>query len=265
MTGLDALRLSEALLGASLLVQTLEHALTRRAVSEAGVWAWTTVRDEFGPLPWAARRALDALLGARGLDVVLAARALAAVALIAWGGPLPAWVASATTALVCLRFRGLFNGGSDYMTVHVSLAVSIARGAGGAAPWVDGALGWIAIQTLLSYLVAGAVKARSAAWRDGRALAAFLHSDRYAAPAALRALVRRPSWARAASLGVIAFELSAPAVLCLPWRAGVIGWLAMALAFHLTNAWALGLNRFTFAWLAAYPAVVYWAERLGAR
>jgi hypothetical protein len=96
-----------------------------------------------------------------------------------------------TTALVCLRFRGLFNGGSDYMTVHVGLALSAARAAGEAPTWVDGALGWIALQTLLSYGVAGAVKVRSSTWRDGTALAGFVGSDRYAAPAALRACVAK--------------------------------------------------------------------------
>jgi hypothetical protein len=265
MNTLEALRLTEALLGMSLVVQTLEHVWTRRALGPNGVWDWAVVRDEFAALPAAARAILDALLGPLGFGVVLGLRAAAALALIAWGGLLPACFASVTTVLVCLRFRGLFNGGSDYMTVHVGLALAVSHAASGAPTWVDGALGWIALQTLLSYGVAGAVKVRSSAWLDGTALAGFVGSDRYAAPAALRACVARPGMARAASLAVIAFELSAPAVLLLPSRAAVVAWLGAALCFHVVNAWALGLNRFVFAWLAAYPAVLFWATRLGAR
>jgi len=265
MTALEALRLTEALLGLSLLVQTLEHVWTRHALGPQGVWAWDVVRDEFAGLPRLARVLLDALLGPSGLGGVLGLRAAAALSLVVWGGLLPACVASATTALVCLRFRGLYNGGSDYMTVHVGLAVTVAHAVNQAPTWVDGALGWIAIQTLLSYAVAGGIKLRSRAWRDGTALQGFLQCDRYATPALLRALIAHPGVARAASVAVIAFELSAPAVFCLPSRTAALAWLGAALGFHVVNAWALGLNRFVFAWLAAYPAVLYWAARLDGR
>ena len=131
MNTLEALRLTESLLGLSLVVQTLEHVWTRRALGPNGVWDWAVVRDEFAALPAAARAILDALLGPSGFGVVLGLRAAAALALMAWGGLLPACVASVTTALVCLRFRGLFNGGSDYMTVHVGLALTAAHAAAG--------------------------------------------------------------------------------------------------------------------------------------
>jgi hypothetical protein len=126
---------------------------------------------------------------------------------------------------------------------------------------VDGALGWIAIQTLLSYVMAGLVKVRAPAWRHGEALSAFLSSPRYAAPLASRRLASSKSVMRFASLGVIGFELSAGLVLFVP-EPVVLGWLGLAATFHLVNAWVFGLNRFFFAWLAAYPAVVYWAARV---
>jgi len=66
---------------------------------------------------------------------------------------------------------------------------------------------------------------------------------------------------RIASLGVIGFELSAALVLFAPDTA-VVTWLVIAATFHLVNAWVFGLNRFFFAWLAAYPSVVYWATRV---
>jgi len=36
--------------------------------------------------------------------------------------------------------------------------------------------------------------------------------------------------------------------------------LAIGAAFHLANAFAFGLNRFLWAWLAAYPALWFWAR-----
>jgi hypothetical protein len=81
MNTLEALRLTEALLGMSLVVQTLEHVWTRRALGPNGVWDWAVVRDEFAALPAAARAILDALLGPLGFGVVLGLRAAAALAL----------------------------------------------------------------------------------------------------------------------------------------------------------------------------------------
>jgi hypothetical protein len=34
------------------------------------------------------------------------------------------------------------------------------------------------------------------------------------------------------------------------------------MTFHLFNALALGLNRFLWAWLAAYPALLFWSALL---
>ena len=261
MTADLALRAIEALLAVSVAVQTLEHLATRRALSPDGVWCWSVVRDEFAPLPGVLRRVLDLLLDWPAVLGLLGLRLGAALALGAWGGAVPAALVFASTALVCLRFRGLYNGGSDYMTVHVGLALTVARLFPEHTFRVDAALGWIALQTLLSYGMAGLAKVRAPAWRSGDALAAFLSSPRYAVPLAVRRLAASKPVMRIASLGVIGFELSAALVLFAPDTA-VVTWLGIAATFHLVNAWVFGLNRFFFAWLAAYPSVVYWATRV---
>ena len=261
MTADLALRAVEALLAVSVTLQTLEHLATRRALSPKGVWSWSVVREEFAALPRALRRALDALLDWPAVLGLLGVRLAAALALGAWGGAVPAALVFASTALVCLRFRGLYNGGSDYMTVHVGLALTVARLFSEDTLVVDGALGWIALQTLLSYGMAGLVKVRAPAWRSGDALAAFLSSSRYAVPLAVQRLAASKSVMRIASLGVMGFEVSAGVVLFAPENV-VYVWLGLAATFHLVNAWVFGLNRFFFAWLAAYPAVVYWSTRV---
>jgi uncharacterized membrane protein len=66
--------------------------------------------------------------------------------------------------------------------------------------------------------------------------------------------------ARPASFAMLAFECSFPIAL-VDVRACVV-MLAIAAVFHLTNAVVFGLNRFLWAWLAAFPALLFWVERL---
>lgn len=71
----------------------------------------------------------------------------------------------------------------------------------------------------------------------------------------------QPRLARFSSWGVLAFECSFPIAL-LDIRAG-IALLALASGFHLANALILGLNRFFWAWVSAFPALLYWSARAG--
>jgi hypothetical protein len=69
--------------------------------------------------------------------------------------------------------------------------------------------------------------------------------------------VARPGVARAGAWTVLALECAFPLVLVVPGAAWVL--LPAAAAFHLANAIVLGLDRFLWAWLAAYPALAHWA------
>jgi hypothetical protein len=53
---------------------------------------------------------------------------------------------------------------------------------------------------------------------------------------------------------VIAFECAFPLALIDARLLSLLG-----IAFHVVNARVLGLNRFLWAWLAAYPALWFWA------
>ena len=64
--------------------------------------------------------------------------------------------------------------------------------------------------------------------------------------------------ALAASWLVITLECGFPAALVAPELA--IALLTIAGTFHVGNALVLGLNRFVWAWLAAYPALLYWVR-----
>lgn len=241
-----ALRWMQGLAGVAALVGTLELLVTRASWGDDGTWRWRTLRDE---MAWA-----GPFLSTRGFTLLLGARALTAAGLIvapslALAGAL--WV---TSLLVNLRFRGPYNGGSDHMLMIVLTALVVAM-AGAAVPVVvQGAMAWVGAQGVLSYWIAGLAKLRHRAWREGSVLPVLVAIPAYGVPARTQRLLSHGAIARVAAWGVLAFECVFPLVLLderLAW-AGV----ALAAAFHLTNAWTFGLNRFLLVWAATWPAIV---------
>lgn len=141
-----------------------------------------------------------------------------------------------TQWLIAVRWRGNFNGSSDAMTFLISMA------------WLVGfyrpraALIYIAVQVTLSYVVAGLAKLRNREWRQGLTLAHFLNRPPQRADFYL-------SWM------VMLFEVFF--VLSPTHPRLALGFMLVGFVFHVLNAYVFGLNRFVFAWIAAYPAL-YW-------
>ncbi len=240
----------------SVLLQSFEMLAIRPSWSRSGPWRWAHLRDEFRVFGSIIAPVFEWTLSERGYRLLLWGQVLAA------GGcllhPKIGWapLLLTTVLLGAMRWRGAFNGGSDYMTVLVLLALTAAAAIGpekGALP----ALAYIGIQVLASYFIAGVVKIKAPEWRNGRALQVFLASAHEGAPTWVRALSMNRTLCALGGWGVIAFELLAPVVLFLSVRPEWV-WtiLAMAFVFHLANAVIFGLNRFTWAWLAGYPGVV---------
>lgn len=239
---MTALLWTQRLVALSVLLQTIELWRLRGTVTDDGIWPWPVLRADFDGFPGWVRRGLDLALAYPNFLGLLALQAAASLALFWWLGAAPVLVLS--TVLVSLRWRGAFNGGSDYMTVTVLLALAVAA-------LVDrplatlACLWYVALQCCLSYFVAGVVKLSRANWRNGRALSAFTGgrlSPRRAA---------RWSWA------VIGFQSAFPLALLVAGLAPVF--VLGAVGFHLGNFYFFGLNRFFWAWLATYPALFYCA------
>ena len=114
-----------------------------------------------------------------------------------------------------------------------------------------------AAQLVLSYFIAGISKLRDPAWLRGTALPQLVQLPQYAVPAWAAALLSRPTLAALAAWAMLAFECASPAALVDPTVCAAL--LAFGATFHLVNAIVFGLNRFLWAWPAAYPALVYWA------
>jgi hypothetical protein len=184
-------------------------------------------------------------------------RLFSAIALVVW--PIAPFLAMALVgALLTARaWSGSFNGGSDTMTHLLLTLLLLAKIVPETvAPWV---LAYLAAQTCLSYFVAGCVKLRQRGWRAGTELAALLSGPAYDVPARCRALAARPGLLRTLSRGLLAFELLFP--LALFSRPLAVGFMAVGVVFHLANFAVLGLNRFFWIWLAAYPVLFYFSGR----
>lgn len=262
MTLALAARLTALATGFVVLVQSVELFWLRGRV--AAIWREEILADDLPRLAGPVRAAVAAVLPASRFSALLAARALLAVvaiALAALGLEVPSllWLALLVSQLlVAARFRGTFNGGSDAMTVVLLVGCAVAALPHRLAPLAG--LGWIAAQATLSYVIAGLVKLRDAGWRSGAVLRSFVRIRRYGVPPAVAALLDRPGVALVAAWGVIAWE--SLFFLAFVLDGSALPLVALALSFHLANAYLFGLNRFLHAWAASYPAVLAIAAQL---
>ncbi len=247
MTELLAARAFEVLLGWSLLLQTLEQ---WRVQALDRVSHWPVQREELPQSPRWLRPLLDRLFRPGPYRTMLALRAALALALMAGVLPAAGAVLLFLIALALLfRWRGAFNGGSDFMTLVGLTGLLLAHAAG----WRAG-LWWVALQSLSSYFVSGWVKLLREEWRSGRALPYFLDTGVYG-PLPADSVFRRPRVARAAAWSFTVWEGCFPLALLDVRLAAVF--CTVAAAFHFLVFWFFGLNRFFWAWLATYPAILY--------
>jgi len=129
-----------------------------------------------------------------------------------------------------------------------------------ALQWRECIFGYLAIQVILSYFIAGWVKIVNPAWRNGRALQDVFLFSAYPVSESLRRLADWPRLLFLMSWAVMLFEMLFP--LALTTHTTLIVGLVIASLFHLANAVLFGLNRFFWIWLAAYPSIIWLQHRV---
>ncbi len=246
--------------GIAVALQSIELLLARRYFDDRrGIWRFSDLEAEFSRLPKPFSALLVAALPAKRFTAILWLRMAGGAALLFLPHPLLLGALVVLSLLVSIRWRGLLNGGSDYMTIIVLTGLLLASAFPDSELVVLGAVYYVAIQAALSYFVAGVVKLRSPNWRSGAALRAFLASGIYTQPKWLMSALCKPWFARLACWGVMAFELALPASLVSHEAAILL--LPLGLIFHLLNSYLLGLSRFAPIWLATYPAILWMSAR----
>ncbi len=252
---------TERAIALAVFLQTVELLQSRTAFADAGVWSFSLLRREHDALPaplrWLFAWVLPyrTFVGLLGLELVFAV-------LLGLGVSGAATFLLFAQVAVCVRFRGTFNGGSDYLTVLILMALSVAWLCGAKENPLAGkaALAYIAVQVTLSYFIAGVAKVKEAAWRSGAALRAFVTSEGYGAPDFVRRLLDGQRRCLLLSWAVLGFECGFPLAWLSPhW---CLPLLAIGFVFHLGNSLVFGLNRFLFAWSAAYPALLFGSQLL---
>lgn len=267
-TDLQALRACTALIALASLLQSTELLALRETTSDHGIWRWKTLRQDFSFFPEPMIRVFDLLLGYSGFGGVLWTRwflSTAVLALSLASVEVPFVLLALlliTTVLVLLRWRGTFNGGSDFMTLVVLLALTAAQFDPDSEKLRRGALWYIAIQTCASYFISGVIKLRKKNWRTGKAVPGFLASSFYETPRLVkRALTDTPAgwlFSLLFSWATMIFECMFPLSLLNPLACGSA--VAGAILFHLSVFFLFGLNRFLFAWMSAYPALYFCSQ-----
>ncbi|MEY2621512.1 MAG: hypothetical protein RIT26_1332 [Pseudomonadota bacterium] len=251
----QASRVFMFLLGWSLLLQTLEYLAIARLDR---VLTWDLQRHEMPAWPAFLRPALTRCFAPRVYLGVLTGRLLCAVMLMA--GLHGLWLSLPLMVLAVLllfRWRGAFNGGSDFMTL---VGLTGLLWADGLSPWVGtelawrAGLWWVSLQLLTSYFMSGWVKLKHRGWRNGTALPMFLDTGVYG-PLPANSLLRHPGLTRIVAWAFILWE-GLFGLVFLDIRLAWIG-CALGALFHFLVFWYFGLNRFFWAWLATYPALIY--------
>jgi hypothetical protein len=120
--------------------------------------------------------------------------------------------------------------------------------------------GYLGLQLLLSYFIAGFVKIVNPEWRTGQALRDVFQFSAYPVSEDLRRWADRPRVMFVMAWAVMGFEIAFP--LTLLSRETLIAGLAVAGTFHLANACLFGLNRFFWTWISVYPAILWLQGRL---
>jgi len=226
-----------------------------------GVYAEEIVRSR--PRSWLFRRREELRCRIFRPDViytVVVGRLFASIALIILGslGHISGLVLVVLAVSgMFINYRNLIGGdGSDQMSLLIVIALIPAvffpndRLVQVLCAW------FIALQSALSYLVAGIAKVASLQWRSGECLLPILRTTAYGHPGVALRLGTIEGIDRAISWATIVFEISFPLVLFAPVPM-VVCVLVLGVAFHGMNALLMGLNCFFWAFVAAYPAILF--------
>jgi len=157
------------------------------------------------------------------------------------------------------RFQGPYNGGADRMSLLILSCLCLVH----LAPtqyWKEIAFGYLALQLVLSYFISGFVKVVNPDWRNGQALCDVFLFSVYPASESLRNWSNWPRLLFVMSWGVMLFELLFP--ISLLSSTSLYLALIIAASFHLSNVFMLGLNRFFWIWIAAYPSILWFQQRI---
>ena len=209
--------------------------------------AWLAHSAEHLTAPWAERRLFIARMPLAALLLFAVRPAITEAALLL------------VNLAILRRFQGPYNGGSGRMGLLLLMCL-LAFHVAGQALWREGAIGYLAGQVVLSYAVSGWAKLANPEWRNGRALRDVFEFSAYPVSESLRAWSAAPRPLLVLSWMTVGFEAAFP--LSLLSSTALEAGLIVAALLHVANAFVFGLNRFLWMWLASYPCLMWFQQRV---
>jgi hypothetical protein len=255
-----ALQLGACIAAIGLVVSALEDLASYAALDDGGLLAWPVSRLRNA---WTARgpssTVMDWLLSAKHHRTTLVLLGIASLMLpITLWNP---WLFTPLSAVVLLlvvlcNLRNAYGlDGSDQANIIILAAAFAASLAPRDGVGTQVCVWFVAIQSALSYWIAGIAKLRSPMWRNGSAIVGILSTEAYGHAGLHQWLRTNPRLAQVLCWGVILFECCFPLVFLIPgpFKLVLIG---TAFLFHVATAVAMGLNNFFWGFVALYPALL---------
>ncbi len=255
MSEILTLQLIARLAGFVALLQTAELLSLQSWFGADGVWDWRTLRGDYEDSNFVIRTLLDRYLGNLSFKFMLWFRLIVCLFVMARPDFLGISILFLTGFATSARFRGSFNGGSDSMTLLTLISVAVGFVRPASAFYAHSGICMLAAFSILSYTTAGLSKLRNPKWRDGRAFAQLV--TQWQGPRARRlpnGFAKFASWTTLAFECLFAFSLTGEAI--------CVGFLTAGVVFHWLNHRTLALNRFFWAWIITYPAILAVARHL---
>jgi hypothetical protein len=254
----DGFTATRLLIGLWCVVSTLEWLANAELFGKDGLLSWRVLalRQERPFRSSLLRR----LLWERSMTWLLALRLTATGLLVASGRPalmFASLVVVVVTSWALTLRCWLGSDGADQMGQVVAiggLLVSAGLLVGSNLTSFAGVI-LIAGQLTLAYLTAGLSKLASSEWRSGQAIVGIMSTYSYGHPTAARVVASARWIPRSLCWLVITVETAFPLAIVAS-RSALVAFLIVLLALHLLNGALMGLNLFTWAFLAAYPSVI---------
>lgn len=239
------------LLSLTLLIQAAESLILTRESDFKYIWSFKNLRlDLLSGLPLPPK-IIETIFSIHKLQIITLIQIITATITAFAPSTLGIILLIITHLLMCIRFRGSFNGGSDMMTFVVLTGALIASTGAAKVGMI-----YIATHALFSYFKAGLAKAKYREWWNGQAISTFLSRSLFPNIQMVSTQLIKYRWlSKCAGWLTLFFEFSVVGLLFFPQLSML--YMAIAIVFHLSIYFCFGLNRFFWIWITTWPAILY--------
>ncbi len=248
--------LTNLLLAILLGIQFAEFFFLKSTFSENGMWGWNSISDNYSFFPIFIQKIIKKLIIYPNVMALLAFRQTLIILTLTHPYPGLYLLVLISNLLILSRWKGVFNGGSDYISFIVMTGLYIGS-LTAKTEWESAGLFYIAVHSCFSYFKAGLVKVVIPGWRNGSILPLLFKTSLYKNPWGMFSFLNKPIILFLIAWVVLIFELTFPLAMVSPPI--LILYLFFGCIFHLSIIYFVGLNRFFWAWIATYPSLIYFS------